>query len=75
MGFAKRMMTVLGVARRLTGATGPVCRVRHAMFPILTIRRDCRPAFSATKALMTNESAPHPQTRLGKPAIRRMERR
>jgi hypothetical protein len=43
------------------------------MFRIPTIRRGCRPVFSATKALMTNELAAHPQTRLGKSAIRRVE--
>jgi hypothetical protein len=29
------------------------------MFRILTTHRGCRPAFSATKASMTNESVPH----------------
>jgi hypothetical protein len=50
------MMTVLGAATRLAGAAGPVCHVRPAMFRILTTRRGCQPAFSAMKALMTNES-------------------
>jgi hypothetical protein len=61
---------------RLSSASGPwlSCRVRPAMFLILTTRRGCRPAFSATRASMTNEPAPHPQTRLSRPAFRRMER-
>jgi hypothetical protein len=56
-------MTVLGAATRLAGAAGPVCRVRPAMFRMLTTRRGCRPAFSATKAWMTNECAPDPNAR------------
>jgi hypothetical protein len=50
-------MTAPGAATRLAAAAGPVCRVRPEMFPILTTRRGCRPAFSATRALMTNEPA------------------
>jgi hypothetical protein len=38
------------------GGAGMPCR--PAMFPILTTRRGCRQAFSATKALMTNETTP-----------------
>jgi hypothetical protein len=49
-------MTVLGAATRLAGAAGPVCRVHPAMSRTLTTRRGCQPAFSAMKALMTNES-------------------
>jgi hypothetical protein len=47
---------------RGTGSTHAVaearaCRVRPATFPILTIRQGCQPASSATRALMTIESA------------------
>jgi hypothetical protein len=41
------------------------------MFLIPTIRRGCRPAFSATKVLMTNESSPQP--RVGLPPLGRMD--
>jgi hypothetical protein len=69
-------MTVRGAATRLAGAAGPVCHVRPAMFPILTIRRGCRPAFSATRASTTNESAAtHPKTSVSEPPVRRVERR
>jgi hypothetical protein len=39
-------MTAPGAATRLAGAAGPVCRVRPAMFRILTTRRCCRAAFT-----------------------------
>jgi hypothetical protein len=54
------------------GGAGMPCR--PAMFPIQTIRRGCRRAFSAMIASTTNEFAAHPQTRLGKPTVRRVER-
>jgi len=44
-----------GADRSHTGRA-PVRRVRPAMSRILTTRRGCQPAFSAMKALMTNES-------------------